>query len=121
MIKKWQSTLLSELLSWKDKIKNFYQEFIDVKILIQFLKMILIPNRSSMFFNWFFIPRNKKKISKFRTPTTYPNIQTITIAAVDDEFKTIGRKKKARKHKLSITPGKEFFLKKPNMAFSPQL
>ena len=41
--------------------------------------------------------------------------------AVDDEFKTIGRKKKARKHKLSITPGKEFFLKKPNMAFSPQL
>ena len=42
-------------------------------------------------------------------------------AAVGDDFKTAGRKKKSRKHKLSITPGKEFFLKKPHMAPSPQL
>ena len=41
-------------------------------------------------------------------------------AAADDGFKT-HRTKKARKQKLSITPGKEYFLKKPNMAPSPKL
>ena len=42
-------------------------------------------------------------------------------AAEDDVFTTHARKKKARKQKLSITPGKEYFLKKPNLASSPQL
>jgi hypothetical protein len=42
-------------------------------------------------------------------------------ASADDGFKTLGRKKKSRKHKLSITPGKEYFLKKPHLASSPQL
>jgi hypothetical protein len=43
-------------------------------------------------------------------------------AAVDDGLKTHGRRKKARKHKLSISPlGKEYFLKKPNLASSPKL
>ena len=42
-------------------------------------------------------------------------------AAEDDVFTTHKRKKKTRKHKLSITPGKEYFLKKPNLAYSPQL
>ena len=41
-------------------------------------------------------------------------------AGADDGFMT-HKRKKARKHKLSITPGKEFFLKKPNMAPSPKL
>ena len=42
-------------------------------------------------------------------------------AAEDDVFTTHARKKKGRKHKLSTTPGKEYFLKKPNLASSPQL
>ena len=37
-----------------------------------------------------------------------------------DGFKTHGRRKKGKKHKLSISPGREYFLKKPNMAASPQ-
>ena len=41
--------------------------------------------------------------------------------ADDDGFKAPGRKKKSKKHKLSITPGKEYFLKKPHLASSPQL
>ena len=43
--------------------------------------------------------------------------------AVDDGFKSLGRKKKkARKHRLSVSPpGIEYFLKKPNLALSPQL
>ena len=40
---------------------------------------------------------------------------------VDEDFKTVDRKKKSRKHKLSITPEKEYFLKKPNLASSPEL
>ena len=41
-------------------------------------------------------------------------------AAAGDGFVT-HKRKKSKKHKLSITPGKEYFLKKPNMAPSPQL
>ena len=43
-------------------------------------------------------------------------------AAVDEGFKYHGRKKKASKHRLSVSPpGIEYFLKKPNLALSPQL
>ena len=38
-----------------------------------------------------------------------------------DGFKTYSKKKKGKKHKLSISPGREYFLKKPNLATSPQL
>ena len=41
--------------------------------------------------------------------------------ADDDGFKAPGRKKKSKKHKLSITPGKEYFQKKPHLASSLQL
>ena len=41
--------------------------------------------------------------------------------ADDEGFKAGGRKKKGKKHKLSITPGREYFMKKPNLASSPQL
>ena len=37
-----------------------------------------------------------------------------------DGFKTQNKRKKARKHRLSITPTRDFFLKKPNTATSPQ-
>ena len=37
-----------------------------------------------------------------------------------DGFKTHDKRKKGKKHKLSISPGREYFLKKPNMAASPQ-
>ena len=37
-----------------------------------------------------------------------------------DGFKTQNKRKKARKHRLSITPPRDFFLKKPNTATSPQ-
>ena len=41
-------------------------------------------------------------------------------AGADDGFIT-HKRKKAKKHRLSITPDKEFFMKKPNMAPSPKL
>ena len=41
--------------------------------------------------------------------------------ADDEGFKAGGRKKKGKKHKLSITAGREYFIKKPNLASSPQL
>ena len=37
-----------------------------------------------------------------------------------DSFRVQDKRKKSRKHKLSITPTRDFFLKKPNTAVSPQ-
>jgi hypothetical protein len=54
--------------------------------------------------------------------TDFGSCYSSSDGADDDGFKAPGRKKKAKKHKLSITPpGREYFMKKPNLASSPQI
>ena len=54
--------------------------------------------------------------------TDFGSCYSSSDGADDDGFKAPGRKKKAQKHKLSITPpGREYFMKKPNLASSPQI
>ena len=38
----------------------------------------------------------------------------------DDGYKSQERKKKTKKHRLSPTPDKDFFMKKANLASSPE-